>query len=250
MGKFVEMKNTDIVKYEAIAKKPFDKVLALGSILKFYKINYFCPTESNETFYDTSSDVLANAGITLSRIQEGNKVFFKVEQLPSLFNTKKATSKVFVHKVGVRDKLSDHAFYLVDGIKSIFSTQFSVDLENIIKNAIPKITINIKSQVYKVISGTGFRAYIALEDITYRNHITKKKYKVQGLTVKNESGNVFENEFIEFNKAIDKYCKELIQVHDVIYEHAKKVTRKVEKPKLTKEEKEKLKKQQKKQDKF
>ena len=233
MGKFVELVNTDVVKYEALTSKPFDKVFALEGILKFYKFQFFGPVKSSETFYDTPNDLLYKAGIVLSRVQEDDRVFFKVAQAVNN-NLKTSTQKVFSHKVSVRDTIKDHSFYLVDGIRGLFSTPIYIDLENVIKNAIPKITVAISANVYKIISGSGFRAYMCHENITYENFETKRQQKANGMTVKLSGLEQYMSEFIEFNKAIQKHCKEFVEVHEDLYEHAKKITKKID-PKVAKE---------------
>lgn len=229
MGKFVELLNNGVVKYEALTKKPFDKVFELPRILKFYKYEFFGPVRSSEVFYDTPNDLLYKAGIILSRIQEDDKVYFKVSPSSNLSNIRTNTQKVFAHKVGLKDTLKDHAFYLVDGIKGLFNTPFSIDLENVVKNAIPKIAINVNANVYKVISGSGFRAFMCQEETRYQNFETKRKYVSHGMTIKLNGPEQYMKEFVSFNDAIKKYCKEFIEVHDNQYEHAKKITKKIDK---------------------
>lgn len=247
MGKFVNKQSVGIVKYEAIIKNSFSKVLRLSQILKFYKFQFVENSQSSETFYDTPNDLLYNAGIVLSKVQEGSRVFFKVEQSAYLAkNFKHSSTKIFVHKIGPKDKLTDHAFYLVDGIRGLYSTSFSIDLEHVIKNAIPKITIQTNSIVYKVISGSGFRCYMAHEQILYKNFITKKKYRSQGMTIKHIGPEQYLDEFNKFNASVEKHCKEFLVIHDNTFEHASKVTKKIIVPKLTKEEKKKKKAQEKK----
>ncbi len=226
MGKFIELKNDDVVKYEALTDKPFEKVFALQNVLKFYRFAYAGTVKSSEIFYDTPSDLLYKAGVVLSRVQEDDRVFFKVSPSASLSNV--TTKKIFSHKVGVKDTIKDHAFYLVDGIKGLFSTPFSIDVENVIKNAVPKIGIFINADVYKVISGTGFRSFMCHENIKYENYETKRKQHALGMTVKMIGPEQYHEEFVSFNDAIKKYCKEFIEVHDNLYEHAKKITRKID----------------------
>ena len=239
MGKFVEIQNNDIVKYEALTNKPFEKIFELEKILKFYKFQYFGIVKSSETFYDTPNDILYKAGIILSRIQEDDKVYFKVCQNTSS-NIKTNSQKVFAHKVGLKDSLKDHSFYLVDGIRGIFTTPIYIDLENVIKNAIPKIEISINANVYKVISGSGFRAFMCHENILYKNFETKRHSSALGMTIKLAGPQQYMNEFISFNDAIKKYCKVFIEVHDNLYEHAKLITRKID-PKQAKLDKKKSK---------
>ena len=58
MGKFVELNSKDIVKYEALTEKPFNKVFALENVLKFYKFRYCGQIHTSEVFYDTPNDIL------------------------------------------------------------------------------------------------------------------------------------------------------------------------------------------------
>ena len=227
MGKFVELSNKGLVKYEALSDKPFEKVFALERILKFYRFQYFGQVRTSETFYDTPNDLLNKAGITLSKIQEDDRVFFKVCQVTDK-KTQPDKQKVFSHRVGVKDKLSDHAFYLVDGIRGIFSSPFYIDLEHVIQNAIPKVSITTTANVYKIISGTGFRSFMGMEETLYSNYETKRQKKLSGLTIKLDGPDQYLKEFDEFNEMLKKHCKNFLEVHDSIYEHVKFVTRKID----------------------
>ena len=235
MGKFIELKNDDIVKYEALTDKPFEKVFALQNILKFYKFAFAGTVRSSEIFYDTPNDLLYKAGVVLSRVQEDDRVFFKVAPSASLTNIN--TQKIFSHKVGIKDTLKDHAFYLVDGIKGLFYTPFSIDVENVIKNAVPKIGVFTNANVYKVISGTGFRAFMCHEETKYENYETKRKHRSLGMTIKMLGPAQYASEFVSFNNTIKKYCKEFIEIHDNTYEHAKKITRKIDAKQAKKDKK-------------
>lgn len=226
MGKFVELNNKDIVRYEALTKNPFEKVFALESVLKFYKLQYYGQIHTSEVFYDTPNDILYKAGIILSKIQEEDRVFFKVAQMSQ--SKALSTKKVFAHQIGANDTLKDHSFYLVEGISGIFSTPFYVDLENVIKNAIPKAAAITVANVYKAISGTGFRAYVCMEDTKYENFETKRTQKGQGMTVKMIGPDQYLPEFNAFNDAIKKYCKDFVEVHKNLYEYIRTITRKID----------------------
>lgn len=228
MGKFVTIDNSNIVKYEAITDKPFGQILALEHILKFYKFQFFGVTKTSEVFFDTPNDLLNKAGVTLSKIQENDRAFFKVCQM-TLDNKVKSTQRLFSHRIGPKDKLTDHSFYLVDGIRGIYSSPFYIDLEHVISNAVPKISISTSANVYKVISGTGFRALMTLETTVFENFETKRKHNVCGLTVKLDSPEQYEPEFKEFNQKITKYCKNFLEVNDNTFEHAKVVTQSIDK---------------------
>lgn len=243
MGKFIEIPNYGTAKYVALTDKPFEKLFAMQNILKFTKFQYSGVVHASQIFYDTPNDILYKAGILLSRIQEDDRVFFKVEQTLSLKASFKISSKkVFSHKVGAKDSLKDHSFYLVDGIRGLFSTPIGIDLENVIKNCIPKISIFINANIYKVICGSGFRALLSLEETKYENYETKRTAMGKGLTVKHTGPEQYLKEFDLFNSNIVKYCKDLVAVNEDEYEHAKIMTKKID-PKQAKIDKKKAKEQ-------
>ncbi len=227
MGYYVKVNNTTTKKYEAIDDGAFKNFLNFASSLKFQKVNYLNSDYCKETYFDTPAHLLSKAGVILSRFEEGNSVFFKVETTASLSKIlNKLNKEVFVHKVGFNDKLSDHAFYIKDGITSLYSNPFSVDLENIINNSIPYIEIVINAQVYELISGTGMRAKFALENKKVKNFETKRKYKVQSITLKLDGNpEVYEKEFAELDALIQKRCKKILAIDENQFDWAVKVTK-------------------------
>ena len=111
------------------------------------------------------------------------------------------------------------------------------------------MTIEIKSDIYQIVSGTGMRAKLALENKYIKNLETKRKFKVQGMTIKMENENLalFLPDFEDFNKLIQKNCKEFLLIDENQFDFAQKVTKALPaKVKLTKEEKQKQKALQKK----
>ena len=239
MGYYVRVNNKTTKKYEAVDEKAFKNFLAFARGLKFQKLNYVDGDNCKETYYDTPAHLLTKSGIILSRFEEGSNVFFKVETATSLSKIlNKLNKEVFVHKVGYGDKLSDHAFYIKDGITSLYTTPFSVDLENIINSAIPTMEVVINAQVYEVVSGTGMRARVALENKQVRNFETNRKYKVQSMTLK-LTGNteLYANDFNEFNDLIQKNCKDLMPIDESQYDWAVKVTKPIIIEKKPKEKK-------------
>ena len=241
MGYFVKVDNNTTKHYEAVSETAFKNFLQFCKHLQFQKVVKLGKDVARETYYDTQAHLLNKSGIVLSKFQEGTNCFFKVEN--ASFMSKVLTrlqKQVFVHQVGASDKLSDHAFYIKDGITSLFSTAFSIDLENVINSATPKMEVEINADIYQLTSGTGMRAKLALENKVIRNFETKRKYSVQSLTVKLESSNtqIFLDDFERFNILIEKNCKELLPVNDNQFDFATKVTKPiVQTPKEKKEKK-------------
>lgn len=240
MGYYVKINNDTTKQYEAVTANAFKNFLNYAQGLKFQKLNFVDADSCHETYYDTPAHLLTRSGIVLSRFEEGNNVFFKVETATSLSKVlNKLDKEVFVHKIGANDKLSDHAFYVKDGITSLYSTQFSVDLENVINSSIPTIDISINAKVYEIIGGTGMRARLALENKVVKNYETKRSYKVQSMTIKleNENTALYLDDFAKLNEQIQKNCKDFMLIDENQYDWAVKVTKPIIIEKKPKEKK-------------
>lgn len=254
MGYFVKVDSEITRKYEAVSPSAFKNFLGFANGMKFQKLTKIGKDIAKEVYYDTPAHLLNKAGIVLSKFQEGKNCFFKVENATFLSNMlNKLNKEIFIHQIGANDKLIDHGFYLKDGITALYNTSFTVDLENVIKTAIPKMEVEIKADIYQLTSGTGMRAKIALENKYINNFETKRKYSVQGLTIKLENDNIslFKDDFENFNNLLQKNCKEFLLINENQFDFASKVTKALPpKQKLTKEEKQKQKELRKKQDKI
>jgi len=241
MGYFVKINNETTKTYEAVSPKAFKNFLMFANGLKFNKLVYLEKDNVKEIYYDTPAHLLNKAGIILSRFSESANVFFKVENatfLSKMLN--KMQKEVFVHKIGHNDSIADHAFYIKDGITALYNTAFSIDLENVLRNCEEKMAVIIKAKIYQLTSGTGMRVNIALEDKTVKNFETKRKYTVQGMTIKLVSENVdlYKKEFDKLNFLIEKNYKEFLEINDNQFDFATKVTKAIEpKPKEEKKKK-------------
>jgi len=239
MGYQIKINNSLTKKYEAVNNIAFAKFLGFAQGLKFQKLYYLGKDTCVETYFDTANHLLNHSGIILSRIKEDDNVFFKVESTSSLSNIlNKIGKEVFVHKVGENDKLADHGFYIKDGITSLFQSSFSIDLDNVIKNAEPKMEVRINADIYDIVSGTGMRAKLALENKTVVNFETNRVYSVQSLTIKLESNpNAYLDEFNKLNDLIQKNCKDFILVDENQFDWATKVTKAISKEQAKKDKK-------------
>lgn len=243
MGVAVNVVREGIKNYIGLTDNPFLKVLALEKKLSLHRFSFESAYKSQIIFFDTETNLLEKAGIILSKVVEPEKSYFKVERqtyLPRSFSQRKEV--VFIHEVGPRDKVSDHSFFLVDGIISLFTTQFTIDLENVLKNALPKIVIMSKIKKLKVLSGGGFKGTVYFKDSKVKNLVTKRSADMKLLTVELNSSLTYLSSFNFFNEQIEKYCKELVPFNEHIYDYVKRITKPIQpKAKLTKEEKKKLK---------
>lgn len=251
MGNYVNVVKEGTKSYIGITEKPFSKVLSIEKKLSLHRFSYEGSFNKQIVYYDTEGGLLEKAGIILSKTFEPNKCYFKVERqtyLPKSFSRRKEI--VFIHEVGPKDKVMDHAFFLSDGIKSLFTIQFTIDLDNVLKNIFPKIVILSKVTKYKVLSGGGFKAQLYFYSSKIKNLTTKRVAEANLLNVELDSPITYLPAFNYFNTQIEKNCKELIPFEESLYDYSHRVTKPLpEKDKLTKkQEKEKQKLKQKKVD--
>ena len=226
MGEFVAKYNWNRKHYIAITKKAFNKLLSFGASLRAYTLRPTGRNLSTITYYDTPENLLQRTGILFYKTSENGKCFFKLEKLSFLPKTlKKNDEQIFVHEISQRDTPEEHSLYLIDAITSMFSTQFRIDLENVIKSVRPKLVIEIRADVYKVYGGTGFKCDMALENVVYRNFETKRKVKCKEVTFTLDSPQQFRKNYDVFLALVNKHCKDIVEMNESRYEHAKNLTK-------------------------
>lgn len=250
MGNFVNVANENQRVYLGITEKPFSKVLSIERHLNLHRFIFEGNYTSQIIYYDTQTNLLEKAGIILSKVIEPDKTYFKIQrhqQLPKTFSRKKET--IFVHEVGAKDKVIDHSFFLTDGIKSLFTIQFTIDFENVLKNVSPTIIIESKNTLYKVLSGGGFSSHLHFKSSSVKNISTKRILPLKTLSVELTSPQTQAPAFEYFNSKIEKYCKELVLFEENIFDYAKRITAPIpKKEKPTAQEKKELKAKRKKVD--
>ena len=229
MGKFIEVSDTGVKTYTLFAKTTINKVIALQGILREYT---FIPEDRSvqkEVYLDSANNLLKSAGVILSKSTENNKAQFKVEmeryQTGSKRNTLKRAEKVFIHEIGLRDTVKDHMFFLTDGIKQMFTTQFYIDLDNILKTVVPKYEMVSKKSHFKVFSGRGFKGEMIFEEISVKNFDTKRSNSFIMLTIKQISARFDNKDFEDLTAKVEKYCREVLPTSDTKYEIAKRMTK-------------------------
>lgn len=250
MGNFVSVIKENEREYIGITEKPFSKVLSIEKKLNLHRFAFENTYADQIIYYDTETNLLEKAGIILSKVIEPQKSYFKIERLANLPRTfSRKNEKVFIHEVGAKDKVIDHAFFLTDGIKSLFTIQFTIDFENVLKNVMPTMIIQSKNTVYKVLSGGGFSSHLYFRSGLIKNIITKRQIPVKILSVKLSSPETQMNAFNYFNEKIERYCKELVPFNEGLFEYAKRVSKPLpKKEKATKQERQALKAKKKKVD--
>ena len=245
MAKITNQFNDNERIFDMLTKHAERKLLTASSKLGLDKFSFENRNNYSMTFYDTHDNLLTSTGILLYKTQENNKFYFKVEKLNFLPNVRKLhKAPIFEHEVTARETPKDVAFYIINGISQLFTTQFFIDLEHVIKMAKPKIKIEIQGTEYKGFSGNGFKCAVEFQTLKYQNFETKKKHKNIEAVVTHISSTKFEKDFEKFLENIEKYCKELLPKTLTRYEYANATTKIL--PKKPKEKKNKDKKKERK----
>ena len=228
MGKFVEVNNDGIKTYTLFDKNSMRNIMALQAKAPVYT---FVPEEKSvmKKIYLDSNSLLSSAGILLYKNVEKNKASFVVEREKYNKDAKKSIikrdEKIFVQDIGVKDTVVDHIFFLSDGIRQMFSTQFYIDLDNVLKMVYPTIDITSKKTIFKILSGKGFKGQLVFEDVTIKNNLTKRTANTYMLTVKQTSKTYDFSEFNELISNLEKFCNEAFPTDDTIYEIAQRMTK-------------------------
>ena len=140
-------------------------------------------------------------------------------------NTLKRAEKAFIHDIGLRDNVKDHMFFLTDGIKQMFTTQFYIDLDNILKNVVSKYELVSKKTHLKVFSGRGFKGEMIFEEVNVKNFETKRSNFFIMLTVKQISAKYDNKDFDDLTEKLERYCREVMPTHDTKYDITKRMTK-------------------------
>ena len=229
MGKSIEVTDDGVKTYTLFARTTINKVLGLQGVLRDYTFNPESRSIQKEVYLDSSNNLLKSAGVILSKSTENNKAQFRVEmeryQTGSARNSLKRAEKVFVHDIGVRDSVKDHMFFLTDGIKQMFTTQFYIDLDNILKMVIPKYELTSKKNYFRVFSGRGFKGEMIFEEVVVKNFETKRTNSFLMLTIKQISAKFDNKDFDDLTEKVERYCREVMPTHDTKFEIAKRMTK-------------------------
>lgn len=212
-------------KYDIITSRAEKKILSEARYLNIDEFNYEGKYKYKTIYYDTPEKLLTNAGILLYKTWIKDSYYFVIQRLNILPSTSKLKrNEIYRHAVDAQDSPIKHTFYLINGITSMFSTQFSIDLEYVIKNVKPIIIINIKAVSYKIFSGTGFKCLLTFENAVYFNKVTRKKRVNKELNVELLAPKNFLSEFDKFTLLLEKYCKDIIPKKESRFAYANRIT--------------------------
>ena len=207
----LEQTNVQNYHYVMLGFADFKKIFKkLEGLLKFYRIENKGKEFAKEIIYDVPDNLLSDAGIVLSKRYETKRIFLNVRKISKLPGEMKRPSKKFILGELESDiEPRNYSLQISSAIENSFSTTFTVDLDSIVKQTIPKIEININSNKYHIIGGTGFRADFFYEIATYKDIKTGKKVDREGVTLQLSNNKEYEEENKQILDLIDRQIKEL-----------------------------------------
>lgn len=207
----LELEDSEKKHYVLVGFAEFKKILKkLEEEFKFYRFEYQGKASEKEVIYDVANNLLSDSGVVLSKDCEDGKIKFKVTKISKLQGVLKRPTKEFLlGELETDAEPKDFSLQISTAIENSFSSSFTVDLDSFVRQTYPKIQIDIKSQKYEMIGGTGYRAIILYETAIYKDLKTGKKVSKDGITLKLSSDKESQEENVKVLDIIDRRIKEL-----------------------------------------
>lgn len=225
MGNFKNISLEGIKNYKVFDKSSFKRILNLDSLIEGFSFFYDGKEKEEIIFYDTPNNLLESAGIILSIVRNSKKALLKIELEKELVESSKSQRKVYTHDLNGSDDIEKNKYYIIDGITSFFSTNFSIDFDYIIKNLKPKIKVNIENNIIKILNGYAFKGQMNFYNVKINNTFKNKKAKTFLLKVEQTSTETNLKTFNDFIRELEKFCKEITPTTDSLFEISKVITR-------------------------
>lgn len=226
MDKITSSNTEKKIFYEDITNKAENKVLAVSDFLEVDKFEFVEHEKYKTIYFDTPDNLLTKSGVLLSKTFENGGHVLKVEKLNFLPNVMRLRqSKVFTHPIHAKDQPWHHSFYLIEGITQLFSTNFTIDLEHIIKKVKPIYTLEIESSVYRAFKSNGFKCLIKFDDVKYIDNKTKRKKNNKEVCVHYSGHENFLKDLDAFIGYLEKHCKDILRKDLSRFDYAKKITK-------------------------
>ncbi len=183
--KKLELQNVLSYHFVFVGFAEFKKIFKdLTDNLPYYRFESKGKVVEKEVFYDVADNLLSSAGLVLSKWYNDGKIYFYVRKLSHIKRAGKRPSKKFLFgSCEEIDQPRDFSLQIASAIENSFSSPFSVDLDSIVKQTSPIFEVEIKSNKYDIICGTGYRAALYYENATYVDLKTGNKASRLGITI-------------------------------------------------------------------
>ncbi len=178
--------------------------------LGFYTIIFKEKIKDVEIIYDTDKKLLTGAGLILRKKITPKRAYFSLIRLSTMSNIKNREKKSFLGECEPKDQPSDFPVQIADAINKVFNNLFTINLVDIVKYSTPYLKLDIGGNRYKIVSGTGYEAEIAFENLKVKDVRTGRKGKKRIFSLKMELDPNYEKEREQILDAIESKCKELV----------------------------------------
>lgn len=217
------LQNSSSYHFVFVGFADFNKVYRnLTQNLPYYRFENQGRFVEKEIFYDVPDELLSSAGLLLSKWYNSGNIYFHIRRLSQdVAGLKRPSKKFLFGSCEDEDEPKDFSLQIASAIEHSFTSPFSVDLDSIVKQTMPKIETVVESQRYKIICGTGYRAVMEYENATYKDIKTGKKVSMLGVTFKFPDEEREETE--EILRVIDRNVKGLGSFDLSRYEIAQKL---------------------------
>ena len=224
MKEITNIKDTALYYYDMLRDNQDKIIQKLEEHLTFYRFSYKGKFKSQEVIYDTPTNLLASAGLVISKIYEDDKYYMvvtKVSYLPKQF--KKPSVILFKAECTAQDVPNMYPIKLGGVISDSNPSIFTVDLVEVIKIVVPKIQIEVKGDRYDIASGSGYKAEMRFENVFYKDIKSKVKFNHKNVVFALSAEPKEEKDNREVRGAVLRYCKELFPYDETRFEIARRV---------------------------
>ncbi len=180
------------------------------SRLGFYTIIPQGRIKQQEIIYDTERKLLTGAGLILRKKIDVDRTYFSLIRVSSIKDIEVREKTSFLGECELRDQPKDFPEQIADEINKIFKNLFTIDLVDVVKHCTPYIDMNIVSNKYKIVSGTGYEVEMFFETLNIKDVRTGRKAKQRNFSIKMLLDPNYERERQRILEVIDRYCKELV----------------------------------------
>ena len=219
--KNIELQTTENHHFVFAGFITFEEVLKrLKEHTPFYRIVQKEKKVIKETFYDNDYNMLSDAGIVLSKSTTKENTFFNIRRISRATNIKDSKYRID-GKCQPTDHPKDYTKKIASAIENTFMSPLTIDLESIVKKTSEKIEVVLKKTIYDIICGTGYRALITHEEVSYKDIASGNKVLQEGATLTVPTGEFEETSYLL--NIIERKIPNLVLYNESRFEIAQKL---------------------------
>ena len=217
----IELQTTENNHFVFAGFITFEEVLKrLKEKTPFYRIAEKEKKVIKEVFYDNQYNMLSDAGIVLSKSTTKENTFFNIRRISRAKNIKDLKYRIDC-QCQATDHPKDYTKKIAAAIENTFASPLTIDLESIVKKTTAKIEVVMKKTIYEIICGSGYRAHITHEEVTYKDIESGKKVLQEGATLTVPAGDYEETSYLL--GIIERNIPSLVRYSESRFEIAQKL---------------------------